>query len=160
MALRRLSRPLFGGIQGLRALCSGSPASSHLGLTPEQVDFKNMATEFAAEQIMPHAARWDAEHHFPVDQLRAAAELGFAGLFASEEYGGTALSRSDGAVIFETLAYADVSYTAYLTIHNMVAGVLNRWAVNCPGQTASAAPRLVPTAVQTSASASRNDFGV
>jgi isobutyryl-CoA dehydrogenase len=128
MALQRLSRPLLGVFPGLRALCSGAPASAHLGLTPEQVDFKNMATEFAAEQIMPHAARWDADHHFPVDQLRAAAGLGFAGLFANEEYGGTALTRADGAVIFEALAYADVSFTAYLTIHNMVAGVLNRCA--------------------------------
>jgi hypothetical protein len=56
----------------------------------------------------PHAARWDAEHHFPSDVLRKAAELGFAAMFAAEEYGGTGLSRADGAVIFEALSYADV----------------------------------------------------
>ena len=37
------------------------------------------------------------------------------------------LSRADGAIIFEALAYADVSTTAYLTIHNMCASLIERW---------------------------------
>jgi alkylation response protein AidB-like acyl-CoA dehydrogenase len=57
---------------------------------------------------------------FPVDVLREAAELGFAGLYVPEEFGGSGLGRLDGAVIFEGLSYGDISTAAYLTIHNMV----------------------------------------
>lgn len=45
--------------------------------------------EFAARELRPHAARWDEEKHFPVDTLRSAAGLGFAGLFCREDVGGT-----------------------------------------------------------------------
>jgi len=69
--------------------------------------------------MFPFAAEWDAKSHFPVDVLRRAAELGFGGLFADPEYGGTGLGRQDGAVIFEALASGCTSTTAYLTIHNM-----------------------------------------
>ena len=52
--------------------------------------------------------------------LRAAAKLGFGGICVSEDVGGSGLGRADAAVIYQALAYGDVSTTAYLTIHNMV----------------------------------------
>lgn len=66
-----------------------------------------LASAFAAEHLAPHAARWDAESHFPIDTLRAAAALGFGGLYLPEALGGAGLGRADGAAIFEALAYGD-----------------------------------------------------
>lgn len=120
---------------GLRRALSMSSAVSNadealgwgtLSLTPEQIDFQALASEFAKEHLAPHSARWDEESEFPVEVLRRAAGLGFAGLYTPEQYGGTGLSRADGAVIFEALAYGDVPFTAYLTIHNMVSSLINR----------------------------------
>ena len=104
-----------------------SSASDDFSLTPEQSDFQALAADFAAKALAPNAARWDAEHHFPVDVLKEAATLGFGGLYVSEEMEGTGLGRADAAIIFEALSYGDVPVTAYLTIHNMVAGVLDKF---------------------------------
>lgn len=60
--------------------------------------------------------------------LRRAAELGFGGIYVSEDVGGSGLGRGDAAAIFESLAYGDVSTTAYLTIHNMVRASV--WRLN------------------------------
>jgi len=69
-----------------------------------QEEFKRLAADFAARELAPHAARWDADKEFSVATLRAAASLGFGGVFCGEDVGGSALSRADGAVIFEVAA--------------------------------------------------------
>ena len=94
----------------------------------QQAEFQQVARDFAARELLPNAAKWDQEKHFPVDTLRAAAQMGFAGLYVAEDVGGTGLNRSDAAIIFEALAYGDVSTTAYLTIHNMVSHCIDRQA--------------------------------
>jgi alkylation response protein AidB-like acyl-CoA dehydrogenase len=71
---------------------------------------------------------WDETKTFPEDTFKAAAELGFGGLFVSEEMGGIALKRSDGIVIFEALSTGCVSTTAFLTIHNMCAWMIDSFA--------------------------------
>merc|ERR1719329_1803327 len=86
-----------------------------------------MAQDFAQKELAPHAAEWDEKHIFPEDKLRALAQLGLAGLFVSEEVGGTALTRADGAVVFEALAAGCTSTTAYLTIHNMCASMIDKF---------------------------------
>jgi alkylation response protein AidB-like acyl-CoA dehydrogenase len=93
-------------------------------LTDDQRAFQQTARAFAADRIAPNAARWDAERHFPAAELREAAALGFAGLYVPEAHGGTGLSRLDAALVFEELAYACPSTTAFLTIHNMVAWMI------------------------------------
>ncbi|CAL8464002.1 g3537 [Coccomyxa elongata] len=103
-------------------------------LTEEQLEFQRTAREFAAKELLPHAAKWDAEKHFPVDTLRKAAELGFASIYISDDVGGTGLMRSDAAIIFEALAYGDISTTAYLTIHNMVSGCIDRYGTDAQRQ--------------------------
>ena len=85
-----------------------------------QEEFQRLAADFAAKELAPHAARWDDAAQFSVPTLRAAAVLGFGGVYCREDVGGSALSRADAAVIFEELAAGDISHTAYLTIHNMV----------------------------------------
>ncbi|MFC3078239.1 acyl-CoA dehydrogenase family protein [Phenylobacterium terrae] len=96
-------------------------------LSEEQRAIQEAASAFAASELAPHSARWDAEKHFPVDVLRKAAELGFAGIYTSEEMGGAGLTRLDAAIIFEALAYGDVPVTAYLTIHNMATWMVDRF---------------------------------
>jgi alkylation response protein AidB-like acyl-CoA dehydrogenase len=77
------------------------------------------AAEFAAKKIAPRALEWDAEHHFPVEVLREAAELGMAAIYCSEDVGGSGLRRIDAVRIFEQLAAADPAVAAFLSIHNM-----------------------------------------
>jgi alkylation response protein AidB-like acyl-CoA dehydrogenase len=94
-------------------------------LSEEQRAFQEMARQFAAEQLAPHAAEWDKRCHFPVETLRAAARLGFAGIYTGEAHGGAGLSRLDAAIIFEELATGCTSTAAYLSIHNMVAWMID-----------------------------------
>ncbi|MCO5572307.1 hypothetical protein L7F22_026060 [Adiantum nelumboides] len=96
-------------------------------LSADQLHFRQLASDFARDELMPSAAEWDHKGHFPVDILRKAATLGFGGIFCCPEFGGSKLTRADGAVIFETLAYGDVSTTAYLTIHNMCCSLIDRF---------------------------------
>ncbi len=88
---------------------------------------REAAREFAEERIAPRAAEWDAREVFPVDVLREAASLGFAGLFVREDVGGTGLGRLDGVILFEELAAACPSTAAYISIHNMVAWMIDRF---------------------------------
>ncbi len=96
-------------------------------LTEEQCAFQKVAREFAANEMLPFAKEWDEKHIFPIETLRKAAALGLAGIFVRQDVGGTGLSRLDGALIFEELATACVSTAAYLSIHNMVAGLIDRY---------------------------------
>ena len=97
-------------------------------LTEDQQAFRDTARQFATEQMLPHAARWDAEKIFPVDVLRAAAALGFGGIYIGEDVGGSGLSRFDAALIMEELAAACPSTAAYISIHNMAAWMIDGFA--------------------------------
>jgi alkylation response protein AidB-like acyl-CoA dehydrogenase len=97
-------------------------------LTEEQRAFQDMARAFASEQLAPHAAEWDEQCRFPVAALREAAKLGFAGIYVREDYGGAGLSRLDAAIVFEELAAGCTSTAAYISIHNMVAWMIDAFA--------------------------------
>jgi alkylation response protein AidB-like acyl-CoA dehydrogenase len=96
-------------------------------LTPEQRAIRDTAAQFAAGHFAPHAARWDAEEIFPVEALRAAAALGLAGIYVRADFGGSELTRHDAAIVFEELAAACTSTAAYLSIHNMVGWMIDRF---------------------------------
>lgn len=96
-------------------------------LSEDQILIEDAAKRFAAEEMKPHAARWDEEKIFPVDTLRAAASLGFAGIYTREDVGGSGLSRLDAAIIFEQLSRGCVSTAAFLSIHNMVSWMIDTW---------------------------------
>lgn len=95
--------------------------------TEEQRAIVDMVRAFAAENIAPHAASWDQEHHFPIDVLAEAGALGMGGIYVGEEHGGSGMSRLDAALIFEELAKADPTIAAYISIHNMVAWMIDRF---------------------------------
>ena len=97
-------------------------------LTEDQLAFQQAARDFAAGELAPHAAKWDAESIFPVATIAAAGQLGFCGLYAAEAHGGLGLPRLDATLVFEELAAACPSTTAYITIHNMAAWMITNWA--------------------------------
>ncbi|HSW03906.1 acyl-CoA dehydrogenase family protein [Aquabacterium sp.] len=97
-------------------------------LSEEQRAFQQAARDFAASEFAPHAAAWDAQSLFPRHALRHAGELGFCGLYADAAYGGLGLPRLDATLVFEELAAACPSTTAFLTIHNMATWMLTRFA--------------------------------
>ena len=94
-------------------------------LTEDQRAIQEAARAFAEAELAPHSARWDEEKHFPVDVMKAAAEMGFCGIYAGEEHGGMALGRVEAAVIFEELSRGDVSVAAFISIHNMATWMID-----------------------------------
>jgi len=94
-------------------------------LTGEQKAIQNMALDFAMAEMAPHAMKWDEEKIFPTDVLRELAQLGFAGVYVGEEYGGAGLSRLEAALVFEALSAGCTSTAAYLTIHNMASWMID-----------------------------------
>jgi alkylation response protein AidB-like acyl-CoA dehydrogenase len=97
-------------------------------LTEEQLAYQDAARGFAQKELWPHAAKWDEEKHFPKDVIQRAGEMGFCGIYTAEDVGGLGLKRQDAALIFEELAAGCPSTTAYITIHNMVTWMIDRFA--------------------------------
>ncbi len=110
-------------------------------LSEEQRAFQDMARDFAAQEMAPFAAGWDQDEVFPVEALRKAAALGFAGIYVRDDVGGSALSRLDAAVIFEELAGGCTSTAAYISIHNMAAWMIDRFGSDAQRQ--AFLPRLM-----------------
>ena len=96
-------------------------------LSEDQRAIQELARRFTADHITPHAARWDAEHIFPRDTIRKAADLGFASIYVSEDSGGIGLGRLEAALIMEAMAYGCPSTSAFISIHNMAAWMLDAY---------------------------------
>jgi alkylation response protein AidB-like acyl-CoA dehydrogenase len=96
-------------------------------LTDEQEAIRDAVRGFAQKEIAPHADQWDEEHSFPREIFRPMAEMGLAGLLAPEEYGGSQLPRLTGALIYEELGKADMGTAVWLSVHNMVTGIISRY---------------------------------
>lgn len=97
-------------------------------LTAEHLAFQEMAADFALNKLAPFSEQWDEDSYFPVDILREAAALGMAGMVAREDIGGAELTRLDASLIFEQLATGCITTSAYLSIHNMVTSLVDRYA--------------------------------
>jgi alkylation response protein AidB-like acyl-CoA dehydrogenase len=97
-------------------------------LSEEQVAIFDMARDFGAEHIAPFARDWEREGTIPRDLWPKFAELGFGGLYVSEEAGGAGLPRLDAVLVFEALSMACPSVASFLSIHNMCAAMLDRFA--------------------------------
>lgn len=96
--------------------------------TAEHLEMQEMAADFARNKLAPMANDWDEYSQFPIEILREAAALGMAGMMAREDIGGSQLSRLDSALLFEQLAVGCISTSAYLSIHNMVTTLVDRYA--------------------------------
>jgi alkylation response protein AidB-like acyl-CoA dehydrogenase len=82
-------------------MLDSSPGNApQFSLGEDQIAVRDMARSFAAEVFAPHAVAWDEAKHFPVAEMRQAAELGMGGIYISSEVGGSGLSRLDATLIF------------------------------------------------------------
>ncbi|MEP3049478.1 MAG: acyl-CoA dehydrogenase family protein [Roseibium sp.] len=96
-------------------------------LSEDQRAFKDMAASFTRDELTPNAKKWDEDSYFPIPTLRKAAELGFGGIYVKEDVGGSALTRLDATLIFEELSRGCTSTAAYISIHNMVAWIIDTY---------------------------------
>ncbi|PWN57974.1 acyl-CoA dehydrogenase family protein [Chryseobacterium viscerum] len=108
-------------------------------LNEDQLAFQDAARKFAEKELAPYASEWDAQKIFPREAIAKAGALGFCGVYTSEDAEGLGLSRLDATIIFEELAAACPSTTAYITIHNMVSWMIDEFGNDeirkqlCPG---------------------------
>ena len=96
-------------------------------LTDDQREIQDLARKFTADRITPFAGEWDERHIFPRDTIKEAAALGFAAIYVSEESGGINLGRLEAALIMEAMAYGCPSTSAFISIHNMAAWMIDRF---------------------------------
>ncbi|MEP1767641.1 MAG: acyl-CoA dehydrogenase family protein [Sulfitobacter sp.] len=97
-------------------------------LSEEQSAIFDMAYAFGQEHIAPHAQAWEKAETIPKELWPKIAELGFGGLYVSEDSGGSDLTRLDATLVFEALSMACPSVAAFLSIHNMCAKMLDSFA--------------------------------
>ena len=86
--------------------------------------------DFSQSELAPHALEWDEHKIFPAETLHRAGELGVGGIYVREEFGGSGLSRTDAVAIFEELAVGDPAIAAYISIHNMVAWMIDTYGTD------------------------------
>ena len=101
--------------------------TGQFALTDDQLAIQEMAQRFTADNITPHAGEWDEKHIFPIDTIKQSAQLGFGAIYVSEESGGIGLGRLEAALIMEAMAYGCPSTSAFISIHNMAAWMIDRF---------------------------------
>ncbi|HMT45127.1 MAG TPA: acyl-CoA dehydrogenase family protein, partial [Chakrabartia sp.] len=101
--------------------------STQFDLTEDQLAIQDMARKFTADRITPFAAEWDEQHIFPKETIKAAAELGFAAIYVSEESGGIGLGRVESALIMEAMSYGCAATSAFISIHNMASWMIDKF---------------------------------
>src|SRR2546430_16637165 len=94
-------------------------------LNEDQIAVRDMAREFAAEKIAPHAIRWDEEKNFPVDVMREAATLGIGGIYIRDDVGGSAPTRVDAMLNFDGFGQCCPTVSAFIAIHNRSAPLID-----------------------------------
>jgi alkylation response protein AidB-like acyl-CoA dehydrogenase len=100
---------------------------NNFSLTEDQIAIREMARDFAAERIAPHALKWDEEKFFPVETMRQAATLGIGGIYIRDDVGGSGMTRFDAALIFEALAQGCPTTSAFISIHNMASWMIDAY---------------------------------
>lgn len=116
--------------------------TNQFALTEDQLAIQDMAEKFTADAITPYAGEWDENHVFPRDTIKQAAELGFGGIYVSEESGGIGLGRLEAAIIMEAMAYGCPSTSAFISIHNMASWMIDTFGAQAVKD--KYLPELVP----------------
>jgi alkylation response protein AidB-like acyl-CoA dehydrogenase len=101
--------------------------SGQFELTQDQIAIRDMAESFAQGRVAPHALDWDKRKHFPADVIRETGPLGLGGIYVRDDVGGSALGRLDAVLVFEALAKACPAFSAFVSIHNMAASMIDRF---------------------------------
>jgi len=96
-------------------------------LSQEQTAIFDMAHDFGQEHIAPFARDWETAGEIPKDLWPKVGDLGLGGIYVSEEFGGSGLTRLDATLVFEALAMACPSVGSFLSIHNMCGGMIDKF---------------------------------
>ena len=115
-------------------MLDSTPSVPQFSLDADQLAVRDMARAFADEHFAPNALAWDEAKHFPVAEMRKAAALGMGGVFIAEDVGGSGLSRLTATLIFEALATGCPTVTAYMSIHNMTASLIDAFGTEAQRQ--------------------------
>ncbi|MBL6425990.1 MAG: acyl-CoA dehydrogenase family protein [Maritimibacter sp.] len=99
-------------------------------LSEEQEAIFDMSHGFGQEHIAPYAQDWERQGTIPKDLWPKVAELGLGGIYVSEEYGGSGLSRLDATLVFEALAMSCPAVGSFLSIHNMCGGMIDKFGTD------------------------------
>jgi len=102
-------------------------------LSEQQIMIRDMARQFAREQLAPHAAEWDETSRFPAEAVRAMGEVGLMGMLVPEEWGGAGVDAISYALVVEELAAGDGSCSTIMTVHNSV-GCVPIWKYGTQAQ--------------------------
>jgi alkylation response protein AidB-like acyl-CoA dehydrogenase len=89
-------------------------------LSEEQTMIRDMARDFAREQLAPHAADWDRDSHFPKDAIQQMGALGLMGMQVPEEWDGAGTDSVSSALAVEEIAAGDGSTSTIMAVHNSV----------------------------------------
>jgi len=108
---------------------------AEFALNEDHIAVRDLAMDFAREKIAPHALEWDEKKHFPIDVIAQTAKLGFGGIYVKEDIGGSGMTRFDAALIFEGLAYGCPAVSSFISIHNMCAGMIDRFGSQAQRET-------------------------
>jgi alkylation response protein AidB-like acyl-CoA dehydrogenase len=99
-----------------------------LNLNAEQKQIVKIVKDFTDKEIKPCAAKWDEEEKFPRAVFDKMSEIGLSGISCQEEYGGSYLDCLTKAMVFEELSKGCVAMAATLSVHTMVAYVIEKYA--------------------------------
>jgi alkylation response protein AidB-like acyl-CoA dehydrogenase len=95
-------------------------------LSPEQRQVQDTMRAFARDELAPHAARWDREHTFPREALRALGKLGALGIVVPEKWDGAGMDYVSLAVALEEIAAGDGATSTIVSVQNsVVCGPIN-----------------------------------
>ena len=89
-------------------------------LNEQQTMIRDMARQFAQERLAPNAARWDREHHFPMEEIREMGRLGLMGINVPVEWGGAGADYVSTALALEEIAAGDAGTSTVMSGHNSV----------------------------------------
>ncbi|CAG1000615.1 butyryl-CoA dehydrogenase [Burkholderiales bacterium] len=89
-------------------------------LNEQQRMIRDTLRSFAREELAPHAAAWDREHHFPREALRELGSLGALGMAVPEQYGGAGLDYLSLALALEEIAAGDGATSTIVSVQNSV----------------------------------------
>lgn len=111
-------------------------------ITEEQELMRNVAREFAQNEVEPRANHIDKYDEFPADLVKRAAELNFFGLMIPEEYGGLGSDMTTTCIVLEEIAKASPALAGFLSVQIALCPV----AVNVAGTDEQKQKYLVPSA--------------
>ena len=87
-------------------------------LTQDQEMIRDAVREYSQQELWPHAARWDQDHHFPTQAHQGLAALGAYGICVPEEFGGADLNYLTLALVLEEIAAGDGGTSTAISVTN------------------------------------------